>query len=182
MNRSGFEVITTSSPRNFDLVRSLGADHVFDYNSPTVGADINALTKNTLLYAWDTISEGSSPAICATALASSPLNGQKPKYGAILLVNDFPRPASEVDHLFELVYTVNGEEFKYIDHVFPAVPEDLKYWMDVLPLVEKLIDEKKIKPHRMEVRGGLGDIPAGLDDLKYGRVSGLKLVYRVGGE
>jgi NADPH:quinone reductase-like Zn-dependent oxidoreductase len=29
--RSGLEVITTSSPHNFELLKSLGADHVFDY-------------------------------------------------------------------------------------------------------------------------------------------------------
>ena len=29
--RSGLTVITTASPRNFDFVKSLGADHVFDY-------------------------------------------------------------------------------------------------------------------------------------------------------
>ena len=160
-------------------MKSLGADHVFDYRSPTVGADINKLTNDKLLYAWDTISEGTSPAICAAALASGLVDGQKPKYGAILLVNDFPRPKSEVDHLFVLVYTVVGDEFTYIVHKFNAAPEDRKFWQDAVPAVEKLIDEKRIKPHRFELRGGLEDIPAGLDDLRYGRVSGTKLVYNI---
>lgn len=31
--RSGLTVITTASPRNFEFVKSLGADHVFDYVS-----------------------------------------------------------------------------------------------------------------------------------------------------
>lgn len=31
LHRSGLKVITTASPRNFDLLESLGADHVFDY-------------------------------------------------------------------------------------------------------------------------------------------------------
>ncbi|KFY06926.1 hypothetical protein V492_07607 [Pseudogymnoascus sp. VKM F-4246] len=39
---AGYEVITTSSPKNFDYVRGLGASAVFDYNSPTVIADIIA--------------------------------------------------------------------------------------------------------------------------------------------
>jgi len=39
---AGYEVITTASPRNFDYVKSLGAMQVFDYNSPTVVADIIA--------------------------------------------------------------------------------------------------------------------------------------------
>ena len=34
-HRSGYNVVSTSSPRNFDLVKAYGADVVFDYNSPT---------------------------------------------------------------------------------------------------------------------------------------------------
>jgi NADPH:quinone reductase-like Zn-dependent oxidoreductase len=37
---AGYEVFTTSSPRNFDYVRKLGASQVFDYNSPTVVKDV----------------------------------------------------------------------------------------------------------------------------------------------
>ncbi|MGI8989692.1 MAG: zinc-binding alcohol dehydrogenase family protein [Bryobacteraceae bacterium] len=37
---AGYEVITTSSPRNFDYVKKLGASQVFDYNSQTVVKDI----------------------------------------------------------------------------------------------------------------------------------------------
>lgn len=45
---AGFEVITTCSPRNFDYVKSLGADKVFDYNSPSVTDDLVAeLDKGT---------------------------------------------------------------------------------------------------------------------------------------
>jgi hypothetical protein len=33
MRRSGLEVIATASPHNFDLLKKLGADHVFDYVS-----------------------------------------------------------------------------------------------------------------------------------------------------
>jgi NADPH:quinone reductase-like Zn-dependent oxidoreductase len=37
---AGYEVITTSSPRNFDYVKKLGASQVFDYNSETVLKDV----------------------------------------------------------------------------------------------------------------------------------------------
>lgn len=39
---AGYDVIATASPRNFDYVTRLGAGQVFDYNSPTVVADIIA--------------------------------------------------------------------------------------------------------------------------------------------
>lgn len=43
---AGYEVITTASPHNFEMVRSLGASHVFDYRSPTVKEDIIRLMKD----------------------------------------------------------------------------------------------------------------------------------------
>ncbi|OBT66456.1 hypothetical protein VE03_03697 [Pseudogymnoascus sp. 23342-1-I1] len=42
---AGYEVISTSSPKNFDYLRGLGASAVFDYASPTVTADILAAFK-----------------------------------------------------------------------------------------------------------------------------------------
>ena len=45
----GYEVFTTSSPKNFPLVKSLGAAQAFDYNSPTVVADIIAALKGKSL-------------------------------------------------------------------------------------------------------------------------------------
>jgi NADPH:quinone reductase-like Zn-dependent oxidoreductase len=37
---AGYHVITTCSPKNFEFVKSLGAEYAFDYNSPTVVSDI----------------------------------------------------------------------------------------------------------------------------------------------
>ena len=46
---AGYEVVTTSSPRNFDHVKKLGARRVFDYNSKTVVRDvIEALEGKTI--------------------------------------------------------------------------------------------------------------------------------------
>ena len=39
---AGYGVIATSSPKNFDYLTSLGASSLFDYNSPSVVADIVA--------------------------------------------------------------------------------------------------------------------------------------------
>ncbi|KAI1775395.1 zinc-binding oxidoreductase [Hypoxylon cercidicola] len=37
---AGYEVLSTSSPKNFAYVKNLGATHVFDYNSKTLAQDL----------------------------------------------------------------------------------------------------------------------------------------------
>ncbi|KAH8690262.1 zinc-binding oxidoreductase CipB [Talaromyces proteolyticus] len=37
---AGYEVFSTSSPRNFEYVKKLGASYVFDYNSKTIAKDL----------------------------------------------------------------------------------------------------------------------------------------------
>lgn len=54
---SGYEVLATASPKNFDLVKKLGASQVFDYNSTTVVKDIVvALDGRELVGVFDSIS------------------------------------------------------------------------------------------------------------------------------
>lgn len=179
-SRSGFEVITTCSPRNFDYVKSLGADTVFDSRSPTVGADIRAHTNNKLYYAWDTIGEHGSPAACAAALASSAPAGQKLHYGTILMGPGMKPPRDDVEFTFTLGYTAAGEAFEIAGMKWEAKPQDYEFTVKWTELAEKLWMERKWRPHRQDVReGGLEGVLNGLEDMKSGKVSGVKLVYRV---
>lgn len=52
----GLHVIATASPGNFELVKSLGADTVFDYSDEETPSNIKALTQGKLKYAVDCIS------------------------------------------------------------------------------------------------------------------------------
>ena len=62
---AGYEVITTSSPKNFEYVKKLGASQVFDYNSKTVVEDItNAFKGKTIAGA---LSIGAGGAAAANA-------------------------------------------------------------------------------------------------------------------
>ncbi|KAL2849287.1 chaperonin 10-like protein [Aspergillus pseudodeflectus] len=55
---SGATVITTASPANHDLVKSLGANIVFDYRSPSVVEEIaKAITNTEFVGVYDAISE-----------------------------------------------------------------------------------------------------------------------------
>lgn len=68
---AGYQVITTASPKNFDLVKSLGASHAFDYRSPTVKEDIIAVLKNTKCAGAIAIGEGSA-APCVDIISAVP--------------------------------------------------------------------------------------------------------------
>jgi NADPH:quinone reductase-like Zn-dependent oxidoreductase len=54
---AGMKVITTSSPKHFDRLKTLGADLCFDYSDPEVTKKIREATGNTLRYAADCMSE-----------------------------------------------------------------------------------------------------------------------------
>jgi NADPH:quinone reductase-like Zn-dependent oxidoreductase len=159
-------------------VKSLGADAVFDYKDPAVGKKINEYTKNKLYYIFDTFSEGSSPAICAEAF-STDSTAQKPVYGTILNAES---PRKDVQTLFTLGYTVVGESFTILGNTFEAKQEDFEFAKEFMALSQKLIEKKIIKPHRVEINGGLDDILTGLKDMKEGKVSGKKVVYVIGKE
>ncbi|KAI1808887.1 putative zinc-binding oxidoreductase ToxD [Daldinia bambusicola] len=170
---SGLQVVTTSSPRNFELLKSLGADATFDYNSPTAGEDIRAYTNDGLEYVFDCIAEGSSPEIAAKAISS-----KGGKYTGLLVLETFPREDVEKKHT--LAYTMTGEAFTKLGHEFPANPADLEFGVKFWKLAEQLLAQGKVKPHPADVReGGLDRILEGLDDLRQGRVSGKKIVYKI---
>jgi NADPH:quinone reductase-like Zn-dependent oxidoreductase len=175
--RSGLEVITTCSPRNFDLVKSLGADKVFDYNSPSVGSEIREYTNNRLRHAWDAIGEGESAQICADSLSSE--SGPPPLHYVTINRTEFPR--ADVKTEFRLTYTISNETCEVFGGIakLEPQPQDFEFAKRWGGLAARLFEEKKVIPHPIEVRGGLEDITQGLDDMEAKRVSGKKLVYRV---
>jgi hypothetical protein len=160
------------------MVKALGASAVFDYASPICGADIRAHTRNELYYAFDAVSEAASPQICADALASHPApSGKRPFYGVILPALS---PRDDVERGHTLGYSAVGEYFTLGSTVWEARPQDLEFATRFFKLAEGLLAEKRFKVHRPEVReGGLEGVLGGMDDLRHGRVSGKKVVYRV---
>ncbi|KAL4774745.1 chaperonin 10-like protein [Aspergillus nidulans var. acristatus] len=55
---AGYEVLSTSSPKNFDYVKGLGASHVFDYRSKTLAKDLLSALKGKELVGAYTIGAG----------------------------------------------------------------------------------------------------------------------------
>lgn len=65
----GFNIITTCSPRNFDLVKKLGATHVFDYNDSDVVDKIKEVAPD-LEHTFDTIGSKDSSTQASQAITS----------------------------------------------------------------------------------------------------------------
>ncbi|KAH8882583.1 GroES-like protein [Thozetella sp. PMI_491] len=173
---SGARVATTCSPRNFELAKSMGADAVFDYNSPTVLEDIKAWDSN-IQHAWDCVVTPESTALTVGAMAES--GGQ---YGALLFPDDVVIKAANpnVTSSVTLMYTIFGEAFKKGPRDFPAIPGELELGKKFWELTRQLLAEGKLKTARPDVnRGGKGleGVLVGLQELKHNKVSGVKLVY-----
>ncbi|KAF7950817.1 uncharacterized protein EAE97_002369 [Botrytis byssoidea] len=171
---SGLQVFTTSSPRNFELLKSLGADHVLDYHDPNCGAEIRSLTQNKLHHVFDTIATQSSAQICADALSTS---------GENIYVNfmGIEMPRDNVKNIFFLGYSVTGEEYEIEGEVWAVAPEDFELGKRAFVLLEILLEHGLIINHPVKImNGGLKGILEGTREMKEGNLSGEKLVYRVG--
>ncbi|KIV95470.1 hypothetical protein PV10_03124 [Exophiala mesophila] len=165
---SGYKVITTASPRNFELLKSLGASEAFDYRDPDVADKIKKYTNNSLKLVWDTISLEPSAKICADVIAPGGT------YGTILGVK-FPR--DDVKMTFSLGYTAMGEPVRKFTFRMDDTREDFEFMKEYLKEVEPLLAQGRIKPHPPKVGKGLENVIEGLDLLRHDKVSGQKLVY-----
>lgn len=169
---SGYVVYTTCSPRNFDLVKKLGADHVLDYHDANSSTKIRSMTNNKLRLAFDTVADKSSAKFCGDALSAD--GGD---YCSLLPVKV---PRKNVNSHQTMAYTVFGEPFDFGDSTIPEVPEDKAFAEEFFPVAERLLADGKIRPHPQTVgAGGLRGVLDGMQRMREGKVSGEKLVYRV---
>jgi NADPH:quinone reductase-like Zn-dependent oxidoreductase len=158
LDSSGLQVLTTASPKNFDLVKSRGADVVFDYHDTECAAKIRAYTNNSLRYILDCISTPESFKICADAFPSS--SEEELKLVALLPLETWPR--RDVNAQVILAYTTFGEAFTKFGTDFPAIPQHFEFGEMFWKLNAELLGEGKIQPHPVTLRsGGLHGIPAG---------------------
>jgi hypothetical protein len=176
---SGLTVIATCSPHNFDYVRSLGADAIFDYNSPTCAADIRKLTNNKLTFAWDCAGGGEE--LCGHALSD-----EIPSvYGSINENSpELLRAANPLTKgpLYSLGYDCFGEPYTLGGKPVAAKPEEYDFVGKFVDMSKPLFANGVIKPIRPTVNKfgpGLENVIRGLDELRHGRVRGTKLVYTV---
>jgi NADPH:quinone reductase-like Zn-dependent oxidoreductase len=170
--------VATASPHNADYLKSLGAEAVFDYKSPTAGADIRAYTNNSLKLAWDCTGLG-APVISAA------FGSEGGRYASIMPVNMSEAELKQVNPNIDgphvtLMYSIFGEEFQKRGDPVPPKPEEHEFAQKFWELSRELLESGKLKTVKPIVnRGGSGldGIFTGLDELRGNKVSGGKLVY-----
>lgn len=169
---SGWTVVTTASPRSFDLVRRYGADAVYDYSSKTLASDILSSYPH-ISSAVDCISEGKSTGICAEVLAK---NGGK----VVTLLNRGESKTEGVTYELVLLYTVYGKAFQWLPPMgpkFEATPEHREWYARFCDKLPGLTGPLRPIPVTLS-EGGLEAVFEGLEKLRGGKVSGGKLVVK----
>ncbi|KAM0276943.1 hypothetical protein ACHAQH_006228 [Verticillium albo-atrum] len=168
--------IAVCSPRNFDLVKSYGAEAVFDYSSPTCAADIRAYTQNTCKYALDCITDSNTMELCYGAIgrAGGHYCGLEP-----YPERQHTRKAVSPDWIMGL--TIFGERVA-LEGAYgrPEIPEDRRFGVAWFKSLQALLNEGRIRPHPLMVgQGSWTGVLEGVDLMRKRAVSGKKLVYRV---
>ncbi|KAH8422617.1 zinc-binding alcohol dehydrogenase family protein [Aspergillus melleus] len=171
----GFLPVATCSPRNFDLVRGLGAEAVFDYASSTCKEDIRAHTKGQLAYAMDAIADSRATTVCYGAIGEA--GG---RYTALEAYPERLRGRrKKVKPDWILCPTIFGERIDLAgSYQRVALPEDREFAVRWAVHCNALLKAGKLQAHPIQVQpGGLQRIIHDLGLLRQKQVSGKKLVY-----
>lgn len=181
---AGYEVVSTCSPRNFEMVKSLGATAVYDYRSPTVTEDIVKGCQNKKVAGAMTIGDGGAEK-CTEILGRC-------KGNRFVSMISFPNPSDPdagpparvwafMSFSCRMVFkkTFAGVRSNY---VWAATIEENEVskviFGDYLP--QALAKGQYICAPQPEIIGAdLSVIQSGLDTLKKGGVSAKKLVVRL---
>ncbi|KAJ3529769.1 hypothetical protein NM688_g7808 [Phlebia brevispora] len=173
---AGYKVVTTSSPRNFDLVKSLGADAVVDYRDPETVNKLKETTADSIHRAFDAVGEASSQQLSVQAFAAGPgklVTTQAPKQEVQALRKDVVVQGT-------MIYTVFGREIFMWGRRWPVSQEDREHMAQFLKKVPELVRAGKIRPNPVKLwEGGLESINDGLQYMFDGRNSAEKIVYRI---
>ncbi|EAU87359.1 hypothetical protein CC1G_02118 [Coprinopsis cinerea okayama7 len=155
---SGFNpIVTTSSLKHTEFLKSLGATHVVDRGLPSEDTQkaIKAIVPTPVTLVYDAVSTKDTQELGIKILAPN---------GTIVLT--LP-PEVEASDGKEVIFARAPKEF----------PRVYQLLTELYPKLTGLLEERVIKPIRVEVLpGGLNGIVAGLKRLEEGTVSGTKLV------
>ncbi|KAF5004647.1 hypothetical protein FDECE_8868 [Fusarium decemcellulare] len=167
---AGYTPITTCSPDNFALVKSLGAVEAFDYKNPNCVDSITAYTGGELRYIWDTISSPATARICAQVISPGGT------YGTILKI---PFERQDVNMTWTLGYTAMGETIEKRGVLTEGKLDNFTFMKEWIEEVEPLLHQGQLKAPPTQVGKGLEGILEAEDLLRQNKVSAKKLVFTV---
>ncbi|KAL4876138.1 putative zinc-binding dehydrogenase family oxidoreductase [Aspergillus karnatakaensis] len=169
----GHKPIVTCSPHNFALVKSYGADTVFDYHSPTCGEEIRQHTNNDLEYVLDPIVEAPTQRICYRAIGRA--GG---RYIALEAWQPMNHTRPSVEPAFIMGPAIIGSHSPLPNgYGFEADAEKRAFGIAFYAQIQKLLDERRLRAHPVRVIDGKWQgILEGLEMLKNKGVSGQRLV------
>jgi NADPH:quinone reductase-like Zn-dependent oxidoreductase len=168
---AGLTVITTCSPHSFALVRSYGADAVFDYRSSTAVEEITTSYPN-VTRALDCISEGTSTDFCARVLSG--------KGGKVITLLPTKTKIQGVEVKPIMSFQLLGKAFAWLPPVGPKYEASATDRAALVKFYSNLngLSRKIEAPPVTVLEGGFPAVLEGLDRLRAGKVSGSKLVVR----
>ncbi|KAI9898810.1 hypothetical protein N3K66_005271 [Trichothecium roseum] len=165
---AGYEVITTASPGNFEYVKKLGADQVFDYNAPDVKNQLVSAVKGKTV-AGAIANGGMDPSqyeaivdACAAVVLSSPVSRSN-RLVPLTMVPRFTLP--------------QGVETKFVEPLLGDTEhKDLAAHIFNTFVPEALANGLMVSAPRAKVAGhGLDVLQSALDTLRAG-ASATKIV------
>jgi len=177
----GYRVVTTASPHNFELVKSLGASAVFDYKDPDVSMKIQEWVKDQkigpLTKGLDTISESKDSTAANGAVIGSSIKLSLQSFGdskrrLVTLLPPAPEFKEGTDPI--LVYSAlkpQNDDFGLMAEWYKLLPswiQEGKLGAGVVPLNKQF--------------SGLEELGSALDFVRQGRVSGHKVVVAIDSE
>ncbi|KAM0338446.1 hypothetical protein ACHAPU_011323 [Fusarium lateritium] len=168
--------IATYSPHNFDLVKSFGAEAVFDYRRAESTQEIRKFTSNSLKYVLDCISEPETMQFCYKCIGRAG--------GRYTALEPFPQflhtgPTTQPDWILGPTFLGKpigwGPPFERDGD--PNVREFAKKWFAT---AQRLLDQGKLCTHPIKLmEGGFEAILSGLEMLRKKQISGQKLFYMI---
>lgn len=162
--QAGYTVISTSSPHNFELLRSLGADHIFDHSAASTVEGIRDLFP--VHYWFDTISLPSSMTSILKILA--------PEGGEVTNANILMLLPPTVPGMPKLPEGVTAQMHRFSTHA-PENKEWAKWLLASGGFLEQGVKGGLIKGVPALVVGGLDKVGEGVG-LVFKGVSGKKVV------
>lgn len=169
---AGLRVVATCSPHSNDLVKSYGADEVYNYRDKSSVQRIKTAHPD-LAFAFDGFGGEGSNEFCCKVVAN--------KNGTVVSLDPMAKSSVKGVRLETMImYTVFGRAFQLVPPIgpkFPVKTEDRAGLARFYSMLPKLVRDQRLRAPPIKLRGkGFDKIEEGLELLRSGKVSGQKLV------